>query len=185
MASIQQISNAVALYIKDVFGNTRQVIKGKVGEVPAPASPYAMYWVEGIELSDHTVNTPLDDQLNDNQIVSSRATPITYGINVVGGDDAHNDAIVLSLAARASKRRFDLYKVCGFVGATQVINLSALETGTMRGRAQFMLSVSAALDFEIYEGTIGSVDIGLNELTIPHSETIRIDERVNPNGECN
>lgn len=159
----------------------REVIEGRVGETAAPAKPYFMFSVDDFTPQDFPVVEIKEALPDDLQVVTSTATPITFLIDVVGAD-AMTDASRAMLSLRISQRAFDLYAICGLLGISRPINLSALELGTHRSRVQFRLTLSAALDFTAASEVIDSIEIAVKEPVVEFDKTLTIQRGVNPNG---
>lgn len=170
-----QLEQAVADWLV-LAAPGRVLVKGRVGEAAAPDGPYVLYWLERYTLPDSprvSVPAPFIDQK-----VEAPATPCEFGIVVVGdraGQTARDDALRLCLSLRQTQRSADLLKVCGLMGVSEVANRSALETGTHRSRADFRLTLSAILDLSEPGEVIEQVDLGIHELTIPHTATITVE----------
>lgn len=151
------------------------VIEGRAGEAAAPVRPYALFSVESVAPVDFPIVSYDELDPPTIQTVTSTATPVEFLIEAVGGA-AMGDAFRMCLTLRTSQRCFDLYAICGLMGVTAPVNLSALEVGTMRQRAQFRLTVSAALDFTADAETIEHIS------ATAFDRTVTVSKGVNPHG---
>lgn len=185
--TLDALKRALSKAIKGAV-SARQVIEGKVGEDAAPSSPYVMFSIDGFTPSDFPVTTITGPDDAEIQTVTACAVPVVFLIDVVGGkgsNDAWQDTSNIILNLRLSQRSFDLYAVCGLMGVTNPVNLSALETGSMRSRVQFRITLSAALDLTAEAEIIESIDVTVIEPQRLYDETFTIEQGVNPHGECN
>lgn len=138
MAILVQVENAVAALLAALG---RAVAQGRIGEAGAPATPYAIWRLDRIQLEDFT-RTEISGS---NQIIIAANTPLEFVINIVGGA-AMADMVKFALSLRQSQRTADLYKLCGLSGLGPMQDLSALETGTYRQRVEVRLTLFTALD---------------------------------------
>lgn len=168
------IESAVAEWLNAVRGS-RVLVKGAIGESPAPSVPYVRYQLAGVQLPDFVaLETGPTEQ-------SARAadTRLTFLIDVVGdvgADTARRAAGRLALTLRHTQRTADLFAVAGLWSVGEIRNLTAVELGTMRQRMQFQLTLSAILTAETAEESMHTVQTGIHELTIPHTITITTTE---------
>lgn len=138
MATLVQVEDAVAALLV-ALGRT--VVQGRIGEDGAPATPYAMWRLDRIQLDDFTRTTISGTD----QIVIATNTPLEFVINIVGGA-AMADTVKFALSLRQSQRAADLYKLCGLSGVGPFQDLSAVEVGTFRQRVEHRLTLFTALD---------------------------------------
>lgn len=138
MATLTQVEDAFAAVLA-LTG--RALVQGRIGEGPSPSTPYAMWSLDNLELSDFPVKTISGL----NQIIIATNTPIEFLINICGGN-AMADASRFALSFRQSQRLGDLYKLCGLSGISQLQNLSAVEVGTFRQRIELRVTLFAAID---------------------------------------
>lgn len=170
-----QLETAVAAWLNAVRG-ARELVKGRIGEAPAPAVPYIMYSVDVLELPD---SIPTHDD-GTTQTVRASAVPVEIALSIVGDlaapATARNDAARLLLTLRMSQRTADVLAMAGLAGVGPVRNMSAVEVGTMRQRFDTRVTLSAILTAEAATETIGQVEIGVFEHTIPTSFQLQIAE---------
>jgi hypothetical protein len=169
--TLTELENAFGLTLAAIMP-ARELVKGRVGDAAVPATPYVMYEAEDITLPDSPVVSISDDETT--QTVSA-VTPVTFLLNFVGGN-AQSDAVRFSLALRLSQRTADLWKVCGLWGVSQIIDLSAVENGTMRARAEVRVTLSATLHIEHAAELIETVDIEITEPQSVYDMTITVNE---------
>lgn len=174
--TITELESAVAAWLNAVRG-ARQLVKGRIGEAPAPAVPYLMYAVDIAELPAHM---PLDTD-GTTQTVRAPDTRVEVPISVVGdittgGHSARNDAAAFVMSLWQSQRTADMLAQCGLWGVGPVRNLTAVEVGTMRQRYDFTVTLSAILTADAPAETIESVTAGIYELTIPTQINVTITE---------
>lgn len=138
IATITQVEDAFAALLSQLG---RVVVQGRIGEGPVPATPYAMWDLESIELTDFPTITV--DGVE--QHIVSTNTPLIFLVNVVGGS-AMQDAAKFGLSFRQSQRLNELYKYCGLSGISPITDVSAVEVGTFRQRVQLRVTLFAAAD---------------------------------------
>lgn len=143
MASLTDVRQAVAQFVVDLFPD-REPVRGWYGEAPAPSGPYFFYRVEGVEFPD-LLPAEVDDAGVIQTVRSTSTVTVAFSLN---GGDALGDAVRLRLALHQSQRTVDLYRVAGLLGVSSPQDLTALELGTMRTRADIRVSLSAALTLE-------------------------------------
>lgn len=174
MSTPTQIENAVGAWLAAAMP-ARVLVRARIGEAPAPASPYLLYSLDAVEAPDSIRSETSEDA----QRIEAADSRLTFVIEVVGdrpGQTVRDDALRLGLSLRATQRTGDLFKVCGLWALGPLQNLTALETGTMRQRVRFTLTLSATLDSTETPETIGEVETGVFEGTIPAEITIQTTE---------
>lgn len=171
MATLIQVEDAVAARLV-ALGRT--VVQGRIGEDGAPATPYAMWRLDRIEMGDFT-RTVLDGA---DQIVIATNTPLEFVINIVGGA-AMADMVKFALSLRQSQRTADLYKLCGLSGFGPMQDLSALEVGTFRQRVEVRLTLFTALDLTAPVELIETICVNVLEPLKEFDETYCVTQ-----GEC-
>lgn len=95
---------------------------------------------------------------------------ITCVLNVYGGA-AMQDALKLSRSLHSSARYEDLWQSLGLGGIGTVQDLTALETGEMKDRAQMEISFYATMSESFTSDYIDNIDITVQEEINPFSET--------------
>jgi hypothetical protein len=150
-----------AFLIAALPANARTLVRGLIGEGPAPASPYIVYGVENFAMPSfmRTENTETE------QIIRAN-TPVTMRVTVVGdraGASVHDDAARLAMALHATQRTADLYKICGLFGTEPMQDLSKLEVGTMRARSDFRVLLSVPLDLTAPREVFDEVELTVTE----------------------
>lgn len=138
IATITQVENAFAALLA-LSG--RELVEGRVGEAGAPASQYAIWSLESLEISDFPIRT---FQGSDQHIIAT-GTPFEFLVNFCGGD-AMGDAARFVLSFRQSQRLNELYKLCGLSGFSGPRDLTAVELGTFRKRVELRVTLFAAID---------------------------------------
>lgn len=151
------------------------LVVGRVGEVSVPATPFIMYAVDTFTPQGFTVTEIAGDKPDETQTVQSRATPVTFVVEVIGGEAAQ-DAWACCAVLRQSQRWLDLWGISGLAGVSDPINLSALETGTMRQRWQLRITLFATLELTNAAEVIEQVTITTAD------RTITIQQGVDPHG---
>lgn len=174
--TITEIESAVAAWLNAVRG-ARQLVKGRIGEAPAPAVPYLMYAVDLTQLPD---SIPVDLGATA-QTARAPDTRLEVVLSVVGditsaAHSARNDAAALALSLRHSQRTTDVLAQCGLWGMSPIRNLTAVEVGTMRQRYDLTVTLSAILTADAPAESIHQVTAGVFELTIPTQVDITITE---------
>lgn len=171
IATITQVENAFAALLA-LSG--RVIVEGSVGEAGAPATPYALWSLESLIISDFPVKS-----INgtDQHIVATN-TPFEFLVNFCGGD-AMGDAARFILSFRQSQRLNELYKYCGLSGFAGPKDLTAVELGNFKKRVELRVTLFAAIDLiapvELLENSDTSVKQGIP----PFNETTRVTQ-----GEC-
>lgn len=175
MNTIPDIETAIAAWLKKVAGG-RQIVKGRIGEAPAPNDPFIMYALEDIDLPNSVESKILDDGT---QMASAPDTTVTFVLEVVGdmnAESARAAAARLQLTLYHSQRTADIFGSVGFWSVGSAQNLSGLEVGAMRQRFRIPLVLSAKLAAFDAPETIEQVDLGIHELTIPHDIEITVNQ---------
>lgn len=167
MATLSDIEGAAADMLMSMFPD-RIPVRGWFGEAPAPAMPYFMYRTQVRDIPDSPITTT--DGIN--QTVQAMAT-VAVDVSFNGGA-AYSDALKLILSLRQSQRTSDLWKVCGMLGISNPMDLTALELGAAKARTDLTLSLSASLTLTNDAEVIDSVDLALRESPhlFDHSITI-------------
>lgn len=138
IATIAQVENAFAALLA-LSG--RVLVEGRVGEAGAPSSPYALWSLESLVLSDF----PVRSIEGVNQRIVSTGTPFEFLVNFCGGN-AMGDAVQFALSFYQSQRLNELYKYCGLSGFTGPQDLTAVELGNFRKRVELRVTLFAAID---------------------------------------
>jgi len=175
VTTLDALTRAVSRVLQTIRPASGAVVVGRVGEVAAPAVPYILFSIESVTPQASPVVSYSDEDPPVTQTVTATAVPIVFLVEVIGGA-AMGDAFRAALALRVSQRSFDLWAIAGLMDITAPTNLSALEVGTMRQRAQFRLALSAALDYSIGAETIEHLTI------VANGETVTVSKGVNPHG---
>ena len=171
IATITQVEDAFAALLSQLG---RVVVQGRIGEDGAPASPYAVWDLESVELSDFPTITV--DGVE--QHIISTNTPLIFQVNIVGGS-AMTDAVKFGLSFRQSQRLNELYKFCGLSGISPMQDVTAVEVGTFRQRVQLRVTLFAAVDLLAAPETLEHQDTTLNAPEKDFSVTFRQTQ-----GEC-
>ena len=174
MSTVTEIETACATYLRAMFPTERVLVQGNIGEGPAPSGPSLIWRLDTLEPPDFTVTEISETE----QLIEAHGVPMEFVVTVLGdrvGQSARDDAMRLVLGLRQTQRTADLLAVCGFMGVGEVRNLSALETGTMRQRAEFRLMLSASLHLAATPETINVVDLELHEPTREFDLTITVE----------
>lgn len=171
IATITQVEDAFAALLSQLG---RDVVQGRVGEGPVPSTPYAMWDLESVELSDF----PITMVGGVDQHIVSTGTPFIFLVNIVGGQ-AMTDAARFGLSFRQSQRLNELYKYCGLSGISAMTDVSAVELGNFRQRVQLRVTLFAAVDLLAAPETLDHQDTTLNAPGLGFSETFRQSQ-----GEC-
>lgn len=169
--TLENLKVAVARVLQSVRQAPGVVIEGRVGEVAAPARPYFLYSIESATPQASPVTTYSAEDPPLTQTVTATAVPVVFLIECVGGA-AMGDAFKAALALRVSQRAFDLYAIAGLMDISAPTNLSAFEVGTMRQRAQFRLTLSAALDYSTDAETIEHISATVGDRTVTVSKGV-------------
>lgn len=168
MSTLDVVETAFATYLRDVLP-ARVMVRGRVGEAAAPATAATLWDVATVTASDNPVTTYEDDD----QIVTSTDTVVSFLVTLIGGS-AMADAVRVCNGMRASQRTGDLYAVCGLWGVDPAQDLTALETGTMRTRAEFRVALSAAIETVFIRETIDAEQVTI-DTPAPGSITFTIE----------
>lgn len=170
MPSVLTLERAVADFLLAV-APARVLVKANDSEAGQPAGPFTEY-----DLNTAGGLSKALARVDSAQDVQAIAATITVRLRFFGGA-AMQDAVNTALSLHATQRTFDLYAVCGLLGVSNPVDLTALELGTMKPRVDMTLTLSAMLDWTTEAETIGSVQI-----TVPPSGTVTVEEGVNPHG---
>lgn len=171
IATITQVENAFAALLAQ---SGRELVEGRVGEAGAPASPYALWSLESLVISDFPVKAI--DGLN--QRIIATGTPFEFLVNFCGGN-AMGDAAKFALMFRQSQRLNELYKLCGLSGFTGPRDLTAVELGNFRKRVELRVTLFAAIDLTAPAELMEKIDTTVTQGIPPFNETSRVTQ-----GEC-
>lgn len=97
IATITQVENAFAALLAQ---SGRVIVEGRIGEAGAPATPYALWILERLEITDFPVKTFEGLQ----QRIIATGTPFDFLVNFCGGD-AMGDAAKFVLSFRPGFER--------------------------------------------------------------------------------
>lgn len=171
MPTITQVEDAFAAVL--ALGG-REIVQGRIGEGPVPSDPYAMWSLDNLEIDIRPVRL-IDGML---QRVISVNTPLVFLVNICGGN-AMADAAQFALSFSQSQRLGDLYKLCGLSGISPLQNLSAVEVGTYRQRAELRVTLFAAVELTAPAELLENIDVTVSEPGKGFEETFRETQ-----GEC-
>lgn len=171
IATITEVENAFAALLS-LSG--RVLVEGRVGEAGVPSSPYALWSLENLVLSEFPVKT-IEGV---NQRIVSTGTPFEFLVNFVGGD-AMGDAAKFALSFYQSQRLNELYKYCGLSGFTGPQDLTAVELGNFRKRVELRVTLFAAIDLTAPAELIENIDVTITEPSKGFEESFRETQ-----GEC-
>ena len=162
MTTLAAIEDAFGTYIAASLPvGSRVLVRGNIGESPAPSSPYVIY---RLAVTKHPEFTRTEYTSTD-QIVRANTT-VEFAVSVVGnrsGSTAMDDATRIALGLRLTQRTGDLYALCGLWGVEPVQDLSGVEVGTMRTRADFRVSLSVSTDITAPREWIAEVETTVTE----------------------
>lgn len=171
ISTITQVENAFAALLA-LSG--RVLVEGKVGEAGAPATPYAIWSLENLVISEF----PFTEIEGEIQRVISAGTPFEFLVNFCGGD-AMGDAARFALSFHQSQRLNELYKVCGLSGISGPRDLTAVELGNFRKRVELRVTLFAAIDLAAPAELIETIDTTVTEDSKSFTETTQVIQ-----GEC-
>lgn len=175
MASLLDVEQAAARFVVGLFPG-REPVRGWYGEAPAPSGPYFFYRPEIAEFPD-ILTADVDSAGTVQMVQGLSMVTVSFSFN---GGDAMGDAVKFRLALHQTQRTVDLYLVAGLLGVTAPQDMTALELGTMRTRADIRLSLSAALTLE-NDAEIGETQgIRIREQAHGYDQTITIVDGVPP-----
>lgn len=172
MSTPTQIEDAFAAFLSGVFDGSRVTVAGLIGEGPAPSSPCVMWRLDSVDPDEF----PRTEYVDDDQVIHS-VSPMTFIVTCVGdrpGQSVRDDCLRVQMALRMSQRTGDLFKVCGFWGVEPVKNLTALETGKMRQRAEFRVVLSADLTLTAPREVMDEVDLRIVTIDPPSDFTFTV-----------
>ena len=168
MSTTAQIADAFAAYLHAILPG-RMMIEGNVGEGAAPSVPACIWRLTSIEPDDF----PRVEYVGDDQLLHS-VTPLTFRVTCLGGPDTIDACFRVAAGLRLSQRTSDLFKVCGFWGTQPVTDLSALETGTMRQRAEMLVVLSADITMTSPREWMDQVDLRVEAPAKAFDETVTV-----------
>lgn len=172
MPTLTQVENAFAAVLALLPG--REIVQGRIGEGPVPATKYSVWSLDGLEFSDF----PIKRVDGVEQLVIATSTPLEFLVNICGGD-AMADAAQFALSFRQSQRLADLYRLCGLSGISRLQNLSAVEVGTFRQRVELRVTLFASVDLTAEPELIETSCVRVAEQAQEHDETFCVTQ-----GEC-
>lgn len=147
--------------IRDVFLTWGTNITGRVAflaslsEDGKPATPYFTVYLAGMQPS-----TPQNVELSVDGLTETinSLDIMRLTINTIGGE-AMQDASRLLRSLFSSQRFLDLWTICGYTSVTEATDLSFLETGTMRQRAQFTINIQARVGDTFVVSSFDALDL--------------------------
>lgn len=147
----RELRNVIGQWCFDVTGRVMRIAGS--GEIDQPGVPYAVVWLN----QDSFVGYP-KKQLSEDGLIHTvtRTARFSVKIDVYGGDadkSAMQDASLLQNALfnpvlfqdSGGAPQKNLWEICGLQSIESLDDLSALETGIIKQRAQLSFSIMAEL----------------------------------------
>ena len=176
VTTFEQIKDTLAAWINLVVG--RQIVLANEGEDARPRSPYVEIFLQSNAADTQPISVFSEDGLT--QTISGRVL-ITVDLNVVGGQ-ALRDANNLWYSLYAQERDLDLNLTLGLGGASEIRDLSFLETGSRKQRVNFQVTFYAVTSFVSNTSCIESIDVTICEGSSGYSVEFVVDSN---NPKCN
>ena len=153
--TFNQVRDAMLQLCEDVTG--RELVLANAGLGPKPEFPYVEVYATLAKSPNFQTSTLADDGLT--ETVHAIST-IDVRLDFYGGD-AMQDASKLLRSLDAEQRWVDLYNICGRENIQDLRDLTFLETGARKQRAQVTVSLSCVLADTFDAGYAETVPIDL------------------------
>ena len=154
--TIDAARTALLAWCRDVTG--REIVLQYDSEMPKPTSPFVEIFVEATALPNGRVLTLAEDGLSE---TISTLTLITTTLNFLGGD-AMDSAGNLRNSLYATERYLDIYKILGYGEVVSLQDLSFLETGHFKQRAELRVTFYARLENTYISSYYDTVETTVN-----------------------
>lgn len=137
--TFNEVRDTVLQLCIDITG--REVVLANAGEGPKPSVPYVEVYVTLAKSPNFQTNTLSEDGLTE----TIRAVSVLEARLDFYGGDAMQDASKLLRSLKSAQRERDLLLVCGHANTQDLRDLTFLETGSRKQRAQVVISLSCNL----------------------------------------
>ena len=135
----------------------REIVLRYDSEMAKPTTPFVEVFIESAELPNGRVLTLSEDGLTE---TVSTLMNIAVVLNCLGGD-AMDAAINLRNSLYATERTLDLYKTLGYLGVPSLRDLSFLETGHFKQRAELTINFDARIENSYASSYYESVEVNV------------------------
>lgn len=140
--TFDELRDALLSWVADISGLVALLANSGDGEAPRPRTPYVEVFIDSNEVPTSQYES-IDQDTGIVETVSAQ-TYLSVTLNVYGGN-AMQVASRLCRSLYSAQRYVDLWKVCGLGGVESVVDLTALERGALKQRAEIKLMLYCVL----------------------------------------
>jgi len=156
--TIDAIRTAVLQWVRDVTG--RSIVLRYDSELHKPTNPYVEVFID--QTPSGGGRTLRLEIVDDEPVeVVSTLSLISVTLNVFGGD-AMDAAYRIRNSVYATDRYLDIYQILGLAAIESLRDLTALETGHFKQRAELIITFYARVDDTFKSGYYDTVDTTIN-----------------------
>ena len=157
VTTFKEMRTSILQWCLDVTG--RELVLANSGEGPKPGSPYVEVYLTQLENPDYQTDTLSLDGLI--ETITSICT-VSCQLDLYGGD-AMQDASKLCRSLKSAKRWLDLWGIMGLQNIEALRDLTALETGTRKQRAQVVVNFVCCLSNDFDADYFDRIPINLED----------------------
>ncbi len=154
--TLDELRDAILLWVQDISG--REIVLANSGEGPRPRVPYVEVFIELFENPTSQVSTLSGDGLTETVTANIRAT-ITLDVY---GDNPMQVTSRLIRSLFSATRFLDLWQICGLGNVEDATDLTALQTGALKPRAQVRFHVYCAFSDDFVSSFFDVVNIEID-----------------------
>ncbi len=151
--TLDELRDAVLAWVQNISG--REIVLANSGEGAIPREPYVEVFIELFENPTSQASAISEDGLVETVTANVRAT-ITLNIY---GDNPMQAASRLARSLFSAGRYLDLWQVCGLGNVENATDLTALQTGALKPRAQMKFNVYSVFSDEFISSFFEHVKI--------------------------
>lgn len=141
VATLDEVRDAFLLWARTITGRKVVLANTANSEFPKLRVPYVEVFITSYENPTYQVSQLSEDGLTETVRAIIRQS---IELNIYGGN-AMQDASKLSRSLWTATRYLDLWKVCGLASVGVISDLSALETGAIKQRSNFIIQIYSTL----------------------------------------
>lgn len=137
--TFDEMRDAILQWTLDITG--RDLVLANSGEGPKPGVPYVEVYLTVQTSPNYQTDTISQDGLTE---TITAISSIACQLDLYGGD-AMQDASKLCRSLKSARRWLDLWNIVGLQNIEALRDLTALETGTRKQRAQVVVNFTCCL----------------------------------------
>lgn len=139
VTTFEEMRNKLLQWCLDI--TARGLVLANAGEGPKPGVPYVEVYLTTLVNPDYQTDTLSVDGLTE-----TITTPCTVSCQLdLYGGDAMQDASKLCRSLKSAQRWVDLWVIMGLQNIETIRDLTALETGSRKQRAQVLINFTCCL----------------------------------------